>query len=276
MSRIFVVGTHDGSDIKDMFMEKWYQPKKAQIYGWEILKSNLAAARRRLQEHEEVELIHAGVSDSNGTVMAISGGDQTAGLYPSGAHGFNSAGESVTTQRWDLFVESRKISQVAYALIDVEGHEMSVINGMNLERLRTTFPIFQIELGGTWVDERHTGHVTQEGAVRYLGGDGSLLQNTSHDGLASQQRMEISARASAMRKLVGLGYRLYLMGSSKEDMPMLAPAGPDLFKNVTCVAQNGKFNVNSNLLAVLETFVEGKPWLMKVVDDMVAKDASFD
>ena len=70
--------------------------------------------------------------------------------------------------------------EVSYALIDVEGHEMGVIAGMNLAQLRDTFPIFQYELGGTWIDDRHEGDMTQADAAGYLGNGTISLYAKAH------------------------------------------------------------------------------------------------
>ena len=38
------------------------------------------------------------------------------------------------------FVSANAITEVTYALIDVEGHEVSVLRGMKLEAMASTFP----------------------------------------------------------------------------------------------------------------------------------------
>ena len=38
------------------------------------------------------------------------------------------------------FVRANAIKEVTYALIDVEGHEVSVLRGMKLEAMASTFP----------------------------------------------------------------------------------------------------------------------------------------
>ena len=44
---------------------------------------------------------------------------------------------------WSEYVAAERVEEVTYALIDVEGHEGSVIQGMKLETHRDTFPVFQ-------------------------------------------------------------------------------------------------------------------------------------
>lgn len=48
-----------------------------------------------------------------------------------------------------------------YTIIDTEGHEPKVVQGMNLDQVESQkqFSLFQYELGGTWAqnDSRHGG-----------------------------------------------------------------------------------------------------------------------
>ena len=69
---------------------------------------------------------------------------------------------------WSDFLVKQEIAWVMYAWIDVEGHEESVLRGMQLEGRRSAFPVMQYELGGTWADQRKVGHWTQGDAARYL------------------------------------------------------------------------------------------------------------
>merc|ERR1719487_1247246 len=157
-------------------------------------------AVQTLKGYSEIKLTHGAVSDAD-VVAHLSGSGETAGVYAPGPHGFMDAHEDVTTSRWDEFVTKHKISEVSYALIDVEGHEVPVIHGMNLEKLKTVFPVFQYELGGTWVDGRHAGSLTQEDTARYL---------------------------------QSLGYIVFLMGHDA-DKPLLAQMTPEAFTAAQCV-----------------------------------------
>jgi len=239
---IFVTGTNDGKELDLIFHKDWYRPRKAHVYGWEILTTTFEEATRKLQGHPELELNRAAVSESDGKLVNISGRGETAGIYEPGSHGFRFAHEQVPTIRWSSFANQKQISEVSYALIDVEGHEMSVIAGMDLQRLRHTFPVFQYELGGTWVDGRHAGNMTQADAAGYL---------------------------------TGLGYRIYLMGHTNYGVPVLSPVSPSIFKDARCVQERGRYYIQGNALAVLETAGEQMPWLAQVVDKMVANDAEL-
>jgi len=246
-SVFFLVGVNDGTDVKGMLDQPWWDRTKAAIYGWEILRENFDSAIKKTLGHKEVEIFREGVSDKIETVH-LSGSGGTAGIYPSGSYsknkkyGFSDAHEEVKTGRWEDFVKSHGIPEVSYALIDVEGHEMPVVHGMDLEKLKTTFPVFQYELGGTWVDGRHAGNMTQEDAARYL---------------------------------ESIGYSLFLMGVDAHGKPVLAQMTPEAFTAATCVEEGGKTFVQGNALAVLMEELPKKPWLKSLISEMIERDSGI-
>ena len=71
-------------------------------------------------------------------------------------------------QAWSHFADARAISEVVFAVVDVEGHEASVIRGMSLETRSTTFPVFTFELGASWVNFKNSGNWTQRETASYL------------------------------------------------------------------------------------------------------------
>ena len=101
------------------------------------------------------------------------------------------------------------------AIIDVEGHESKVMQGMDLFRNR--MPVFAFELGGSWTDERKQGTWSQTDAAK-------LLEN--------------------------LGYRLFLIG--KED---LLPVNSNFFNVSKVYDEGGGFFVQGNALAVHKTIL---------------------
>lgn len=237
-SVFFVVGVHNGSDIKNLIQQKWWDKTKAKIVGWEALNANYDLASKTLQDNGEVTIIHGAVSDKEET-LSVSGDDVYAGVYPSSKR-WKDAHQKVNASRWYDFVRSEDIPEVSYALIDVEGHEMAVIHGMNLEKMKTTFPVFQYELGGTWGnDPRHTGTMTQEDAARYL---------------------------------ESLGYSIFLMGE-KDGEPLLAPMTPEAFAEArSCCEYKQNPVVHGNALAVLREALPQRPWLKDAVSEMLKRD----
>ena len=82
---------------------------------------------------------------------------------------------------WSEYVAAERVEEVTYALIDVEGHEGSVIQGMKLETHRDTFPVFQYELGGTWKDARSSAtNWTQADLAAYLSAELSAILHRPH------------------------------------------------------------------------------------------------
>lgn len=235
-SVFFAVGVKDGLSIKDLFSKPWWDKSKVTIFGWEAMQKTYDTAVQNLRGHAEVVLTHEGISDKDAEEH-ISGSGGTAGLYP--AFGGRKDAGVVHTSRWDEFVKARGIPEVSYALVDVEGHEMPVVHGMNLEKLKTTFPVFQYELGGTWVDKRHAGPMTQADAAKYL---------------------------------ESLGYSIFLMGADASNNPVLARMTPEAFSEAKCVQEGGKFFVQGNALAVLMDELPKKPWLEAVISEMLKRD----
>jgi FkbM family methyltransferase len=262
---LFIVGLNDGKDLVNVLGQSWYRSDKAHIYAWEIMDNTYAKAVKKFKGHPEVVISRGAVSASEGDIVNISGSGETAGIYEPGAHGgrFEDAGEQVRTLRWDNFVGGRRILEVSYAIIDVEGHEMGVIAGMELGRLRDTFPVFQYELGGTWVDERHEGNMTQADAAEHFG----------YDAREAHTHLQALHMAAAQR-LTGMGYRIYLMGH-ENGVPMLSPVTPKVFLDAKCVQENGRYFIQGNALAVLETAADQMPWLTNAIDVMVANDAAL-
>lgn len=141
--------------------------------------------------------------------------------------------------------------EVTYALVDVEGHEVPAIQGMRLETNAAVFPVFQYELAGTWVDERHATNWTQYDLALYL------------------ER---------------LGYKLFLIGMredvAKVDRTVLLPLTASSYRD-TAWCQLGKthprglhygdsadcctLNLEGNMLAVHVGALASKQWLVDLI-----------
>ena len=101
-----------------------------------------------------------------------------------------------------------------------------------LEHAADVFPVFQYELGGTWLDDRHTGPWTQHDTARYL---------------------------------VKLGYDLYLMGHY-DTRPVLLPVDPKAFDEASCyegvVRKVPQGALRNEMLGVLLVDLEADPILL--------------
>lgn len=184
------------------------------LYGFEISPTELAAARESLAKYPNVVYNRMGMGDVNDVVHFTDNGSK-GGIY--------GAGKS-TVQVVPLAEYFAKLSEnLSYLLIDVEGYESIVLMGMGLqhERNRKRFPMFQYELGGTWAerDNRHP--------------KGSMNQ------------YEIASF------LINRGYKLFMMGDSALYPVMSA----EFFMEGDRNEGKGSF-VQGNALAVHPEFVD--------------------
>ena len=162
---VFSVGMNDGRELEGLTGSKWYDHQRHRIHGWEIGLANYKKAATRMRGHPEARLHHAGVSASNGSMWASASEGPTADLRPtSSGHG----SVRVPVVAWADYVAALGIKRVAYALIDTEGHEVSVVQGMRLERNRHVFPVFQYELGNTWLRKNRATSWTEKDMAEYL------------------------------------------------------------------------------------------------------------
>lgn len=143
----FIVGTNDGTDIKDFVGQLWYNREKAAVFGWEIVPLLFNSATALLADHPEVQIFHRGISNAPGVVNVV--GEALEGVgddhFNRGDHG------KVSLESWSNFTREHGIWRVSYALIDVEGNEGRVLQGMDLEHLAEVFPVFQYEQSrGVW------------------------------------------------------------------------------------------------------------------------------
>ncbi len=211
---VFVVGCNDGSDVAHLVNRPWYTPR-LRVYAWEMQEPTFMSARRLLAaSNASVEVLHGGISDQSNAVCMREGGE---GTYINtrarqSCEDRCCGGTRVQVQPWSRFVDAHEISQVTFALVDVEGHEASVIRGMELETRSATFPIFTFELGSAWVSFKHAGNWTQQSTATYL---------------------------------TRLGYELFLIGANgcgpsacnirpEAYIPTLLPVSPDNFAEPNC------------------------------------------
>ena len=124
----------------------------------------------RFPNSSNLRLFQNAVSDINGSSVEVhsdlGGGGGLHSEYKSKEMTSRGFVDTVTFD-WVLHdVHSNEV--VDYVLIDVEGFEVNVVRGMNLEQNVHKFPMFQVELGGTWVDGRHSTDWTQGDLAEYL------------------------------------------------------------------------------------------------------------
>jgi len=243
--RMFVVGVNSGSDVYNLLRHRWFDVSRAEIFGWEANPDVFKQAAQLLSKFTIVKLYNKGVSDHAGemNMTMIEGSSEVGGLFSSKwswatKHGWKVKTTTVSVETWSAFLRSVQINFVPYSLIDVEGHEVHVIRGMELEIHADAFPLFQYEVGSTWADERHSQEWTQEEMADYLN---------------------------------GLGYDLYQMGAIGAS-PRLLPVTSFTIRSVSYGRQNCSWTLagrsvgmENNVLAVLRRYMQAHPWLDRSV-----------
>lgn len=116
---------------------------------------------RRLQDQHfppNVFLNNAGLSDSerDATLFAFQEGASANSLYK--REGFMSSKgtpESIHLTTLDAYCQRRQIDRIGFLKIDVEGHEVCVLNGAKKMFAEARIEMIQLEYGGTYIDSRY-------------------------------------------------------------------------------------------------------------------------
>lgn len=223
-SPIFIIsGLNEGQSAKNILNSC----PRGIIHGFEIQHGAYLTSMKNLKEYQSIYLNEMGLSNRS-DYLQVSGSGEGAGIFPAEGRWRDAYQQGyVQVTPAALYVEKHHISQIQYAIIDVEGHEQEVIQGMELEYKANRFPIFQYELGGTWADSRRTGCLTQFTFAVYL---------------------------------QSLGYELFLIGE-KNEKPYLLKTPPEFYRysieNTEGFEQGGqKYFVQGNALAINWQYLE--------------------
>lgn len=180
-SIIITGGVNDGAMI-DLLLDVCPKPV---IHGFEIQNKLYETLLLKYSLLQRVRLHNLGFSDKSTKDTTINGNGETAGLYKSQSPKKRSLfwdqspksqspkSETVSTVSLAEFVEDK--GNVCISVIDVEGFESKVIQGMGLKDNLKHFKIFAFELGGTWVDSRNPSSWRQQDACAYLENNGYNL-----------------------------------------------------------------------------------------------------
>ena len=271
--RLFIVGTMDGHDIELLAKRPWYQRDRVKIHGWEITAASHSKAVERLREFApNVTILHQGVSAENG-IMVVRGGGETASLSSTTtchqhghAHDAKREGDgskdacttldanatTIEVVTWAHFVHAHSIGEVDFALIDVEGHEPSVLLGMNLDHSPQRFPIFQYEIGSTWVSASSAGGWSEADAALYLESHGYRLYL-----LGSKPAVKWAPGAYGQGDWTKAGYKSMLLPIASAHFREAAASKCMPFSK-SAADGNG---MQGNVLAVHTSALSRRPWL---------------
>lgn len=155
------VGMNKGSLMRLFFQSS----PLSEIHGFDIQEQMVQKASSMHKQHhpnsfKKSHFHRLGMSNITG-VMNVAGFDEIAGLYSQermdaqwkktvGRQWPKTQSKPVEVTTLSKWTTANSVSRVEYCAIDVEGHEVKVILGMELEMNQQKFPAFQFEIGSIW------------------------------------------------------------------------------------------------------------------------------
>jgi FkbM family methyltransferase len=132
MKNIVVVGVNRGQSIEALLE----RVPDAHIHGFEITKVNVNIARENFKDNPNVVIHHAGVGEKPGKSFVATSNDEQiegSGLFePVGRWGgLKKTDYEVDVVTLSMFHDSLSVGPFDYIIVDTEGHEPNVIQGMN-------------------------------------------------------------------------------------------------------------------------------------------------
>jgi FkbM family methyltransferase len=206
---IFLIGGLNNGVLADVVVQNC---PTATIHGFEIQANLYQILRAKYANNPNVKLVPKGWSDVSGS-SPVTGEGEGAGLYVNfrNESRWDGTRKIVTTSIREYLAENH-IPRVCMAIIDVEGFEPKVLQGIPFGSTSPSVPLIAFELGGTWADSRNPTNWTQATAAAYM---------------ASK------------------GYNIYLMGQNE-----LMPVDDNFFSNSRSLNEGYGYFVQGNALAV--------------------------
>eukprot|EP01084_Bolivina_argentea_P311643 539469_1 len=170
---MFIVGANYGQATKNVLNacsdgNKNIHPH---IYAFEAIPYIYESFNNKYHKTKNIRIYNNAVSDKYNQNIEVYSDlkDGRGGVNSDHLTNETESGGFVRTTTFDHILQiDHKNDIVDYVLIDVEGYEVNVVKGMKLEENYKKFPMFQIELGGTWADTRHSTYWSQGDMVSYL------------------------------------------------------------------------------------------------------------
>lgn len=153
---IFDVGANIGhytTLIKSIFGEK------ASIHSFEPSKNTFDKLSSNLENKTKIDLHNFGFGNENKNLLLYSNSDESglASIYKRRLDHFNvemTPREQIEIKTVDDFCDDFKIDHVHFLKIDVEGHELKVLEGASRMIKSNAIDFIQFEFGGTDIDSR--------------------------------------------------------------------------------------------------------------------------
>ncbi|MBR8828141.1 MAG: FkbM family methyltransferase [Gomphosphaeria aponina SAG 52.96 = DSM 107014] len=150
----FYVGAHQGN-YASMVLEKI--GNKVKLFCFEPSPSSFEALQNRLGKIENVQLFNLGLSDQEGEVTLYATGRKIASLYKQHLHGENLENyqeEKIKLVTLEKFCQAEKIHQIDFLKLDVEGHELKILDGAKEKIKSQQISLIQFEFGETNISSR--------------------------------------------------------------------------------------------------------------------------
>lgn len=138
---LFDVGAHmGGGPLSSFVRHKW------DVYAFEPDPKNRKALLANLGHHDNIVILDEAVSDSIATDIDFFSSDVSTGI--SGLTAFHDSHEkstTVSTTTLDAAMERFKLDRIDCLKIDVEGHEMSVLRGLDFNKTKPKIIVAEFE-----------------------------------------------------------------------------------------------------------------------------------
>jgi FkbM family methyltransferase len=154
---LFDVGANVGEFTLEIL--EAFHNRQFQVYAFEPSGRAFEQLKSRVPDRPGLHLVHKGLSKQEGTVELFfpDEGSALASLYQRDlGHAKVTFGkkELVNVTTIDRFCRENKIDRIDLLKLDVEGHELSVLQGAHDMLGRNAVEVIQFEFGGTSIDSR--------------------------------------------------------------------------------------------------------------------------
>ena len=133
--------------------------EKGSICAFEPSLKTFQQLQSNLANNNNIALYQFGLGNENSTTLLYSDGEASglASVYKRKLDHFNvnmNSKEEVEIKTLDVFCQEQDISHIHFLKLDVEGHELKVLEGANAMLKAGKIDFIQFEFGGTNIDSR--------------------------------------------------------------------------------------------------------------------------